>query len=146
MFFNKKVYCFLQICLFSLGFHSLLAQDQRIADSLKIIYDQNILKDTAKLELLRQLSFNELNNLDLAISYSDELISLSELANNNNYLFHGYYASGNKYRTKGELDVALSKFLKSTEIAINKNNITQLGTAYLGIADVYAVMGDFQRL
>jgi class 3 adenylate cyclase/Tfp pilus assembly protein PilF len=43
------------------------------------------------------------------------------------------------------LDVALSKFLKCTEIAINENYILLLGTAYLGIADVYSVMGDYSN-
>ena len=122
-----------------------MAQDQRIADSLKIIYDQDILKDSLKLDLLRQLSFNELNDFDLAIKYSDELIRLSKLANDQEKLFHGYFASGNKYISIGKLDVALNKFLKSAEIATKLNSIKLLGMAYLGIADVYSIMGDFSN-
>ena len=40
-------------------------QDQRIADSLAKIYSEGNVDDTARLELLRNLSFNEVNDLEL---------------------------------------------------------------------------------
>ena len=73
-------FCLLTIC----GF----AQDQKLADSLAVIYKENKLTDTAKMELLRQLSFNEVNDLKLASQYVDELISLSGQEGNDKYLFH----------------------------------------------------------
>lgn len=133
------------IGLFCFFVNSAVAQDQRIADSLKIIYDQDTLKDAAKLELLRQLSFNELNDFDLALSYTEELINLSKLANDYKKLFHGYYASGNKYKSVGDLDTALKRFFTSAELANNKNFIQEEGMAYVGIADVYSIMGDFSN-
>ena len=142
MLLNKKA-CYVMMGLFCFFVNSSVAQDQRIADSLKIIYEQDILKDSAKLELLRKLSFNELNNFDLALSYTEELINLSESANNFRMLFHGYYSSGNKYKSVGELNTALKRFFKSAEIAHNNNYIKEEGMSYVGIADVYSVMGDF---
>jgi class 3 adenylate cyclase len=139
MFSMKKAY-YLMIGLFFLYINFLVAQDQRVADSLKIIYDQGILKDSAKLELLKQLSFNEINDYNLAIKFSEELITLSKLAKNDTYLFHGYYSIGNKYKSMGELDKALTLFFRSAEVADKNNYSRGLGTAYLAIADVYSIM------
>ena len=62
MKYDKKAYYYLIIGLLFLNNHFLLAQDQRAADSLKYIYAQDKLIDSTKLELLKQLSFNELND------------------------------------------------------------------------------------
>ncbi len=61
MFFIRKA------CYFLIGFFYFIAkttsaQDQRIADSLAKIYHADTLHGEAKLELLRNLSFNENNN------------------------------------------------------------------------------------
>ena len=72
------------------------AQDQKLADSLALIYQQNTVTDTAKLELLRNLSFNETRDLKKGLKYAEELISLSELSGNNIYLRRGYFLKGTK--------------------------------------------------
>jgi hypothetical protein len=56
----------------------LLGQDQKIADSVKLIYQQDTLEDIAKLELLTELSFNEIRDLKKALFYAHELIDLAE--------------------------------------------------------------------
>lgn len=144
MHLNKSAY-YSMIGLFCLFLTSSFGQDQRIADSLRIIYDQDVLEGPAKLDLLRQLSFNELNDLELALEYSEELIDLSKLANDQIKLFHGYYSSGNKYKSMGELDIALKNFFISADIANNNNFPQEKGMAYVGIADVYSEMGDFSN-
>ena len=58
---------------------SFFAQNQKVADSLVKIYQKNKLENSEKLELLRNLSFNEVNNLELSLKYADELIALSKL-------------------------------------------------------------------
>lgn len=145
LFPNRKAY-FLIIGLFFLFIKNTVSQDQRIADSLKIIYAQDKMTDYAKLDLLRLLSFNEMNDFDLAIRYSEELISLAKSVNENEGLFHGYYGSGNKYKSKGELDTSLKRFFISAEIANKKmNSVKYLGMAYIGVADVYSIMGDYSN-
>jgi len=144
LYLNKKAY-YLIIGFLCFIFNSSVAQDQRVADSLKTIYDKDILKDSAKLDLLRQLSFNELNDFSLAIKYTEELISLAKSTNNHEKLFHGYYASGNKHKSIGELDVALNRFFISAKIAKSNNYTRFLGMAYIGIADVYSIIGDFSN-
>lgn len=115
------------------------AQDQSIADSLVKIYKAGKLKDTAKLELLRNLSFNEVNDLKKSLSYAEELISLSMLLHNDLYLFRGYQQKGNKKRLLGDLDESLAAFFKSVEVADRANFISGIGGAYTSIADIYSI-------
>ena len=91
----KAVFCFLFGLLFFVG-HNVAGQDQRVADSLAQIYEKNVLEDTAKLELLLNLSFNEAHDLNLALRYAQELIDLAEAKGNIKYLYTGYFLKGNK--------------------------------------------------
>ena len=68
-----------------------IGQDQRVADSLSLIYQADTIEGIAKLELLKNLSFNEINDFDLSLQYADDLIQLSEELGNNAYLFQGYF-------------------------------------------------------
>ncbi|WP_244199270.1 adenylate/guanylate cyclase domain-containing protein [Flavobacterium psychrolimnae] len=113
-----------------------------MADSLVKIYHKNSLANSEKLELLRNLSFNEVNNLELSLKYADELIALSQLEKNYLYLHRGYYQKGNKNRLRGDLDKALNAFFKSVEAAIKAKFIIGEGVAYMAIADVYSIMGN----
>ena len=121
---------------------SVFAQNQKVADSLVKIYQKNKLGNSEKLELLRNLSFNEVNNLELSLKYADELITLSKLEKNYLYLHRGYYQKGNKNRLAGDLNNALNAFFKSGEAAIKTKFITGEGVAYMAIADVYSTMGN----
>ncbi|CAM3940523.1 adenylate/guanylate cyclase domain-containing protein [Flavobacterium sinopsychrotolerans] len=119
---------------------SVFAQNQKVADSLVKIYQKNKLGNSEKLELLRNLSFNEVNNLELSLKYADELIALSKLEKNYLYLHRGYYQKGNKNRLAGDLNNALNAFFRSGEAAIKAKFITGEGVAYMAIADVYSTM------
>lgn len=119
------------------------AQEQKVADSLVKIYNRDkFLNNSEKLELLRNLSFNEVNNSALGLQYAEELIALSKAEKNYLYLYRGYYQKGNKLRLAGDLDIALIAFFKSEEAAIKAKYIVGQGTAYSSIADVYSVMGN----
>ncbi|WP_243698823.1 adenylate/guanylate cyclase domain-containing protein [Flavobacterium sandaracinum] len=113
-----------------------------MADSLVKIYQQNNLTNSEKLELLRNLSFNEVTNLQLSMQYADELIALSKLEKNNLYLYRGYYQKGNKNRLTGNLNKALNDFFNGGKAAIKAKSIKGEGTSYMAIADVYSVMGN----
>lgn len=119
------------------------AQEQKVADSLAKIYKNNkFLSNSDKLELLRNLSFNEVTNSALGLQYAEELIALSKKENNYLYLHRGYYQKGNKHRLAGDLDIALAAFFKSVEAAKKASYIAGQGTALMAIADVYSVMGN----
>lgn len=135
---------------FLLGFiyfiiQNVLGQDQKIADSLAKIYQEDNLKGIAKLDLLKNLSFNELNNNELALKYAEELIDLSKLENNNIYLYSGYLRKGDYYKKTGDLELALKTYFKSAEVAVDAKNIESEGVTYISVADVYSVMGNFDN-
>ena len=95
MFFKGKAsYLLISIIWFITPHVS--GQDQKIADSLEKIYKENILTDTAKLELLRNLAYNEMRDLGLGLKYAEELVNLAEQKGNNKYLHIGYFQKGNK--------------------------------------------------
>jgi class 3 adenylate cyclase/lipopolysaccharide biosynthesis regulator YciM len=115
------------------------AQNQRVADSLVKVYQGVELERTEKLELLRNLSFNEINDRKLSLKYADELINLAKLSNETEYLYHGYFQRGNSYKSLGALEKALTAFFKSAELAPSGKHVLK-GGAYMAIADVYTSM------
>src|SRR6476469_651080 len=86
------------------------AQEQKIADSLAPIYQQDTLTDTAKLAVLSDLSFNEIRDLQKGLTYAEELIRLAAQSKNTKYLRMGYFLVGTKKRVLGDLDDALAAY------------------------------------
>ncbi|HEU4791100.1 MAG TPA: tetratricopeptide repeat protein, partial [Flavobacterium sp.] len=128
--------------IFFQGLH-VYAQNQKVADSLiKIYKDDKFLNNVEKLELLRNLAFNETANFELSLKFSEELIALSKAENNYLYLHRGYYQKGNKKRLGGNLNQALDSYFKSAQAAIKAGYAAGEGASYSSIADVYSVMGN----
>lgn len=124
------------LCLMT---HFVAAQNQKVADSLARIYRQGTLKDTAKMELLRNLAFNEVADLNLALKYARELVVLAQQQGNYVYLHRGYLQVGNKHRLLGNLDEAMDAFFRSAAAA-RKAGAQQLeGSAYGAVADIYSI-------
>lgn len=113
-----------------------VGQNPKLADSLSKIYEEKgkQLPDTEKLELLRQLSFNETNDPNLALKYNYDLINFARKLGNKTYLYYGYYQLGSKKRASGDYPGALSDYLTSTKLA---KSPLGLANAYIGMADVY---------
>jgi two-component system, NtrC family, sensor kinase len=126
--------CFL--LFFSLSAIICTGQNPKIADSLTRIYEEkgNELPDTVRLELLRQLSFNETNDPNLALKYNHELIDLSRKLNNNTYLYYGYFQLGSKKRSSGDYPGALNNYLACSKLATSSFGFAN---AYIGMGDVY---------
>ena len=132
MFRLKSVVLLIACTLFMAS--RLPAQNQQVADSLAIIYQQNKLPDTAKMALLRDLSFNETRDLNKGLQYAEELIRLSEKSGHNNYLRRAYFQKGTKKRLQGKLEEALDAFFKSAEVARKSKHLKAEGEAYSAIA------------
>ncbi len=137
--FCKYKACYLLISFCCFFIQNISGQDQKIADSLTKIYQKNTLNDTAKLELLRNLSYNEMKDLKQGLQYAEELISLSKQQGNYLYLNIGYFQKGNKKRLLGNLAEALDAYFKSVEVAGKANNSKGVGNAYGAIADIYSI-------
>ena len=138
---KRKAY-YLLIGFFCFHFHFISGQDQRMADSLAKIYHDNRLEGEEKLELLRNLSFNERRDLELSLQYAEELIALSKFEDNNLYLFRGYYQKGSQHILLGDLEIALEAYFKAAETAKIEGYKKGEGSAYYAIADVYSVIGN----
>jgi signal transduction histidine kinase len=130
---------FLLISFLCLILPAVYSQDQRMADSLTIIYNEGMLNDTERLELLRELSFNEVKDLNLSLKYAEELINISIKTGNSKFLHSGYFLKGNKKRLFGDLEEALQSYMKSAEIARLDKNAKGEGSAYGAIADIYSI-------
>ena len=134
----RKAYTILVgfFCFFTILVNS---QDQRMADSLAIIYQLDTLQGLEKLQLLDDLSFNEIKDYSQGLIYAEELISLSRQYENNRYLARGYFQKGSTKSLLGNLEEALVAFFKTAEIA-KKDTLIQLeGSAYGSIADIYTI-------
>ena len=121
------------------------SQNQKLADSLARIYREGTLEDTAKLELLRHLAFNEVKDLNRALEYAEELIRLAGRSGNYLYLHRGYFQKGNKKRLLGDLEEAMEAYFKSVAAARKAGYATGEGSAYGAIADIYAVANNHRN-
>ena len=136
----KQKACYLLIGFFCFIIQFVSAQDQKLADSLTRIYQKGELKDTARMELLRQLSVNETRDHKLGLKYAEELISLSLKNKNNLYLYRGYFLKGSRKKLLGDMDEALDAYFKSADAAIKAHYPLGEGTSYMAIADVYSII------
>lgn len=128
------------------------AQDQSVADSLKPKYerlkfeDHNLsnLKagDTTLLKSLVDISYNEIANQESGLKYAEELIKLSQFAENKRYLGSGYFLVGQKQGALGRLDEAMKAYLESAELASKLRNFKAEGDGYGAIADVYSMQNN----
>lgn len=139
-----KAYFLLLACFWLIG-HRAIAQEQKIADSLTSIYKQDTVTGIAKFELLTDLSFHEVRDLEKGLLYAEELIRLSIQAGNSKYLRVGYFLKGTKKRLLGDLEEALKAYFKSAVIARKMKNVTGEGEAFGAIADIYAVASHYDN-
>jgi adenylate cyclase len=139
-----KAYYFLIsfLCIIAL---SVSGQDQKLADSLTRIYQEDTAQGVGRLELLRNLSFNEVKDLNLALKYAEELIRLSQQEGNYLYLHRGYFQKGNKKKLLGDLEEALDAYFKSGAAARKANFIPGEATVYGAIGSVYAVSKNYKN-
>lgn len=134
---------FLIIGLFYFSHITTFAQNQKVADSLRQIYLYDNPVDTVKLLLLKNLSFNEVNDIDLSLSYAEEMIELSQknfqYSNKPYYFSLGYFFKGNIKSKLGDLDDALEAYLKSITISTETGYDWLEGSAYGAMADIYSL-------
>ena len=140
-----KLSHFLLICFLCFGLHHVVGQDQRVADSLAPIYQEDKLEGEEKMELLIDLAYNEMRDRELSLRYAEELIRLSESEKNSLYYYNGHLQKGNYYSNIGELDLALETYFKTVNIAIESKDLNREGIVYSAIAGVYATMENFSN-
>ncbi|NER10158.1 Adenylate cyclase, class 3 [Muriicola jejuensis] len=144
MVIQTKAY-YILIGLFWVISITLFAQDQRVADRLTAVYKADTVTGDAKLQLLSDLAFNEINNFELVVEYAEELIALARINNNSDYLSQGYFQKGNAHIQMGELEKALEAYIKCAEISKREGLGSLEGSAYGAIADIYTISDNHEN-
>lgn len=139
---EKLIAYYLMIGFFLTLSHTLVGQDQRIADSLKIVLEKGNLEDSLQFEVLRNLAFNEQKDYDLALSYAEELILLAGQRPHVGFQAIGYYQKGDIKRVLGDLDEATKAFLYCIKLTEDTNNVKLRGSAYGALADIYSILNN----
>ena len=130
------------LVLFSLTLAvAIFGQDNRIADSLKLIYDGGNISGQERLELLRQLAFHTIDQ-ESRLKYADELIDLAGENNEPLYLYRGFIQRGQAFRVSGDYSDALEAYIKGSEVADKLDNQSYKGASFLSIADIYSTIGN----
>ena len=119
----------------------LYGQDQKVADSIKLIINETPKSDTQYLILLEELAFNEQDPI-LIEKYSDLLITEAKRDSIDRFIRIGLSYKGQADLRQGNLEEALESLFKSTEYAINENDVQTLGRSYSTIADIYSESGN----
>ena len=118
---------------------SLLAQDQKLADSLIYEYNQGNFED--ELEILKQIAEYE-SDPSIALAYSKILIEKALEKSNNQYAHSGYLQKGNHLQSLGNYIEALKAYLNSEEQAVLADDDLGKAGVLISIADTYSQMGN----
>jgi len=136
----------LQIHLIGFMFISYLSfgQDQKVADSLILIFQDEGLNVELKLEVLRNLAFNESDHI-IAIDYAEELITLAKQNSSLIYEYRGYLQLGSKRWLLGELEEAMVSFVFAMEAAKKAEYLAGEGAVYSAIADLLSESSNYSK-
>ncbi len=116
------------------------AQDQRIADSLKLL-DYEDYGDSTRYAILKEIAFNE-TNPEIKKSYADLLIAEAASDSSHTWMMSGYLQKGNASRLLGDFEDALSSYFNGLNSAFRIDDMVGVGALYISIADVYSVSGN----
>ncbi len=117
-------------------------QDQKVADNLIEIYQRGVPNKQERMELLKKLAFNESNDLEAALKYSNELIEIATAEKSDRYIYEGYLNKGYAYRLLGDINKALEALYTSSDVAKKATLLEQEAVSYTAIADVYSEIGN----
>ncbi|MBT8191252.1 MAG: tetratricopeptide repeat protein [Bacteroidia bacterium] len=123
---------------------NLCSQNQKLADSLEIIYKSGVYPKSEKLTILKKIVDNQAD-VDQAINYADILLKEAQALDSVYYVVSAYLEIGNAHRLRGDYFDALETFFKAAEIAIAEENTLDLALTQIAIADVYSTTDDHEN-
>ncbi len=140
--FIKKAYIFL-------GFFFILCadvsgQNQVLADSLELIYTSGKFEEKDRLQLLNNLASSH-PDPEKSLQFAEELLRRAKAADSTRRIINAYLSIGNSLASKGDLSQALASLFEGMKMAEKLESKKTLGIFYLGIAGVYASMGNNQN-
>lgn len=134
----KSVFVYLLFCFNCIQGNG---QDQRVADSLKLVIIEIEGTDTLYLNVLYELAYYETNAAQ-KLEYANELIKISNSKGYTKTAIQGYIAAGLAHLRKANFENALSSFFAGLEIAVKENSIKHIGQLQSSIADTYTQSGN----
>ncbi|MDH5413196.1 MAG: tetratricopeptide repeat protein [Flavobacteriaceae bacterium] len=117
-------------------------QNQKLADSIELVYLEGNFNEQDRLKILKELAINHLDP-EKKLIFSIELIETATTLDSIHYMFSGYLQKGNALMRKGDLSKALESYVEATKFAKDEKTDKDLGKIYIAIGDVYSQMGDF---
>ena len=127
---------------FCLSYFVATAQDQKLSDSLAIVYNNKEYKKSDELKILKLLAASE-TDTDKKLSYSSLLIEKAKKIDSVSYVFTGLLQQGNAFRKKGDLTKALEVYFEAANLASRRDLKDEGARINIAIADVYSIMGNF---
>lgn len=121
-----------------------LGQNQKIADSLEVIYNQRTEVEQTDLDFLENIAFHQTAPEKKAY-YSNLIIEISERQSAPKWLFRGLILRGHAFRLKGEIDKALDDYFRAESLADSIGFKKGVGGANSAIGDVYSVEGQHTK-
>lgn len=118
-------------------------QDQRVADSLEILYKSGQYQD--ELFILKEIAENQIAP-EKIIFYADKLIEKAAQDSTGNYLVSGYIQKGNGNKLLGNYNEALEAYFKSIELAHQFDLEERVGAIYKSIEDVFSSTQDSKSI
>lgn len=128
---------YLSISLFFV-FFNLFSQDQKLADSLILIYNSSGIDVTNRYELIHDIAFN-CTNPNIKLGYANRLIDLTKGDSLYLWMHRGYFQRGNAYRLLGDYSEAIDSYFFSSKYAKKVDYKSGVAAAYTAIGDAYNV-------
>jgi len=139
LFSKKKAYCFI-IGFFYFLTSFVYTQDQKLADSLILIYESGQYQEE-ELFVLGKIALNE-QNPEKKLNFAQLLISTASKDSVFDYLYTGFLEMGNALQEQGNNAKALEAYFQSLEFAHRTGNDIGIGSLMISIADTYSIMGN----
>ncbi|MEZ2414291.1 adenylate/guanylate cyclase domain-containing protein [Muriicola sp. E247] len=140
---RARIFRFLWLVIFlcQVGY----AQNQKIADSLVLIYESGNYEDDQLINILSDIAANS-PDPDESLKYCEILLEKAVELNSTMGIFRAYLQQGNAFETKGDLSLSLNSYFKAVDQITTIGNKKELAKAYIAIAGVYAGMDNKQNL
>ncbi len=129
---------FFMVCL---GAYS---QHKTRVDSLDAVYSSGRYPKQDQLKILKELAINH-PDTERKLFFSEALIRAAQALDSTDYLVQGYQEKGNALRLKSDLSNALESYFQGAKLVGESTQSSRLGSLYIGIGDVYAIMGNHKN-
>lgn len=140
---HLKIKVHLLLGFFFIFCFDIYCQNQRLADSLEIIYSNENFEEQNRLKILEAIAVNHLDP-ERKLNFSEQLIKRAQSLDSIEYLLSGLLQKGNALREKGDLSQALKSYFQVAKVANEDklNRLQLLGITNITIADVYSDMNN----